>query len=979
MEGNGIPVQFFEYKEIKCIISEDKSAKPHQNSTSGKTYPNKYDYIGNKKTAQAVKNKYIYIFRKRSNEVYFHKELKGTNAGKLITHNLDNWENSDNRPPIESPIKGFYLDRKYLKNGFFFYFCISKIKWSKERLKAVRNQLKAGYCNRVMKLPIDPEYCSRYSEEEKNNVEYFKKDGKNIVTQVFLTDYWSYIYDEHKGLIKPLESQNKKLENWLKGKENNIARGELKTLNDMVWKLCSKGPKKLDSNDLKLLDNLELKDIMLNSRSCLSDDLHKKALAEYKEALTKVSQYNTYSSLLRKLAPQKVVPGLGAPSKYEHWTEAEYWRVNFSKEKNKIYSKIVDNAHIVINWISKKEFIAMQHDYAYGTEEQHSMQTKDFSNLLHNIIDTAPCKNYLNELSTKCLSTLKKLNDLKGNDKIVCKIHSKDLNKSTITEDEKKKLLHFSEKVNKESSFPTTVFFSMRKLEWGTLQMLEALASMATPITTFVKGTPFVAIFEDLTEAYVKKGFSSVYSAKISDFVEKKTQNKKQKKKNKQKGINNYTIEDWKSYVQRTYRKEKTTKFKFFEKDGYIHAYIEPKALKRKSLDEVCDFVKGEYYWAKQIKNADLLEQIVVGFEILNVILTLDLISKSNDNTINVLSIASSIADIINALPAIQNRLSDALWGISGLLEIGINFLSAKKKKLLNNPEAEYAYYCATVGSLTVVIGGGIKLFGSLVTGNFILAVGIIIQFFSSIFAELFTHNDIQQWINHCYWGKSSNKGNCIIPSFSDTCFTSWKDNIQVQLEAAYNILYGFKISLQVKAEKKEDREREEYKDTCINIIPKIILPESQLQITIWLECNNGSKRIFAKNLIVDFKKDKQHPSISSITKVSKTEIIKKITFTLSKLNSNIRNRIENNFPRIYGNEINILNYKYFHIEVSLDVFGDKSIILPGKDKKITLHKKIIEVPWNGHEVSPDEINCNKTHIKTSSISITNSSAIGWK
>lgn len=959
MLNDGIPVQFFEYKKIKCISSEDKSAPSILDSPLGKTSPYKYDYKFDKETAQPIKNKYIYIFRKKSNEAHLYKIFKGTSEGKLISLPV---KNDSKKAPKKAPNKSIELNKNYSNKGSFLYFCISKIEWSKERVKTVSDQLKAGYCKRVMKLPIDPEHCSGYSEEEMSHVKYLQTNNKKLLTQVFLTDYWSYIYDEHKGILKHLKAQNRKLENWLKGKENNIPRVELKTLNDMIWKLCSVGTKKDDSNVSDLYGRaffLKYKYIFQKSNSdFFYKETLKKSRIEYEEALTRVKNYSVYSSLLRKLDPKNdknKLTELGRHPGLQAWTEAEYWRIKFNEKKMGYYVEIIIFTNLIINWISKKEFIAMQHDYAYGTSKEKSKQTDDFSTLLQAIVNSADGKDYLKKESEKCLRILDKLMPNHANSEEVNNIRAKDLNESEITRDEELKLLKASEKINKDTSYLATTFFSLRKIELGVIQIFEALATVGIPLKDYVKGTAFTLIFEDLTKVYVEKGFNHFHNAKMKNWKDSPWW--------KSHKVTDET--SWKKYIKERHIGD-PKKLEYFYKDGYIYAVeLDPKYLKGKSIEEVHDVVINKYDWAdKAVDGKSTLMRLAVSVEVVNILITINLTSDSTntyDKAINYLSVTGSIVDLATILSSIAKKykLANLLSTVSIILEAGVSYAAARKRKLLNNSEAEHAYYAATAGSFLTTFGTIVGFVSK--AGTPFIIVGVVIQLISSLLASWYTHDEIQTWINHCYWGENANRGKCFIPSFSDTCFTDWKNNIPVQLEAAYNILYGFKISLQVK----EDNNRIgniNYKQTCINIIPKVILPSSKLKISIWLEKHNGAKRKFADNLIVDFKKNKQHSSISSITKIPKTQRIKKIAFTLSSLNSQITNVIKFMFTLSYrnDNDIKLTHYEYIHIEASLDLFGDNSIVLPGKDKKITLRKKVKEVPWNGNEVKPAEITCEK-------------------
>lgn len=969
MAGYGLAVEFKEYKEIDCNISEDTSVAPTFDTPGQAKFPIIYDYVGNKETAEPIKNKFIYIFQKHSDgNAYLNREMKGTSGGKLDLYDISDWENADSRDVKSRGFPRIYFDENSLKNGSLYYFCISRIQWSKERLKVVRNQLKAGNCKRLVKLPIHNKYASHYSDEEKRHVNYVvtESNAGYLLTEVFLTDFWHYVYDEGKGAFKTFKKDYKALEDWLKKKDNGIVRNELRALNEAIWHLCSVGTKRLDWNVIGLHIQrffMTAHYADLASDPFISQDfLEKWRKDTYDQVFNKVENYSVYRNLLRELNPDKdkqKLDELGRHPRGQDWTDAEYWMMKFSEEKMGFYTKILKSANLLINWMIKKEFVAMQHDYVYGTEGEKSQQSEQYSEVLLAIVQTPPGRVYLYKESDNCLRILDRLKDDERNKNIMIDILGRDLSDTEITEAEALTLLAASEKSNRESSYSATILFSMRKMELGIIQMLQALAALEKPIKRYVERCYFEVVIDDISMAFINRGVANhKICAKMDNWGKTGWW--------KNKGVSSEA--DWKRYIEKRYNlKNRSISYEY--RSGYIYAIDnEAKANLKKNnpvfyLDEVLEDSK-KFKFINKVLDSNLLGTLVITFEVANILTAFKGLADSQDSydrVANLLSVAGAITDFATPLAEFAGKKATSciLGAVSGILEAGMNYTLGRKRGLLNNSSAEYAYYGAAIGSLAVTVGALLGLSAATgPVGPIVVGIGIAVQLVSSLLASLFTHDDIQTWINHCYWGDSADNGKCTIPSFSNTCFVEWKNNIEVQLEAYNFLVYGFNLDFRSWLNDSV-LDKDKLKGSIkVTIVPNILLENSKFKVKIWLEGYRGAKKVLVDDKIIAFdQKQFDEGGIDYIYPYVIKDInsrVKKIIFAW--YNSEFELTENHGYwsmqQPVPQNKVDIIDdfgkmmyydYQYIHIEASLDLYGNGSLVLPGKDSKVVLHKRISE------------------------------------
>lgn len=897
MAGYSLAVQFKEYARYEYYTYDDTSKPPDY--LSGK-FTELYKFIPKKSSARAIKNKFIYVFQKTSGgSAYINREMKADDQGKLEIYDINNWERETNRQVKSRNHERIYFDEKSVKNGSRYYFCISQIQWSKERIRTIINQLSAGYCKRLTPLPIHKDYVSGYTDEQKLAVEY----SEDYLATVYLIDYMEYVYkaDTTDGtvsysspsLIYKFFTKREMYNRWLDGEDDiektvdgkKFKRAELKALNDAIWTIVGLGNKYWDVTRMGYLADIANRIATLPVITANITGI----ITQWEN----FKKHDTYVEELEVLDETKYRNVTSPPGRYR-WTNAEAWLVNYKKEEREKYGYWQDTGKLIVKWIAQKEFIAMQHDYLYSNDDSEIEEIKDITgNIFTNIVDSNEGKKYVESIIVNTKDDLDRLKELYIDE--IDSIYEKEVEQ--ISRDEQLKLLGLVEPHKKEINFWTTSFFVIRKLEIGTIKMLQAIAhqlpakqleythffrySQLETVMSQVQETVKINSMETLIDHFPDKRYGmDIISVKHDAF-------EKGYYKNKYGDLGR-----WEENVTARLNKKFDSKLKVeidFElrtfRDGDYYVAVAKNIVikdevrtvsverKRRVWRERSEVrVSVEDNDLKCFVDSNFLNDLMVGVEIVNVLWAFsELFNNSSDSEmrLDLLNLTSAILDLsASVMDRLAKKAVSELWqtvltkasGVLGLVSAAIEaYLSwsyAEEAAKLGDVDSESGHMLAmyggisiAVGSIVALVAGGTAVGGPV--GTVLVIAGIALQIIGNLIASLLSQDDYENWLNFCQWGKMAGKGEEQLVHYSPVPLKDWKDNLEVQFDAYNFLLFGFKTEIRIWTEGQMGTLWLDCGKLALVITPNYLNEKSQIVVSFWFEDESGKKEFLVEEEVI--------------------------------------------------------------------------------------------------------------------------------
>lgn len=786
-----LAVKFMEYTNF---IYKSPSKQPY---LSGGAFADRSGFYPDKNSARIVKNKFVYIFQRDSKGIVaFNREMKADNDGKFTVYINKSKDKIDAiRKPGTKKHDYIFFDAKSIESGSKYYFCLSQFQWSKARIDVIMEQLRKGRCKRLISLPIYKKHESRHSEDEREYVSY----SNDNTTKVYLIDYMDVAYSNEKGLYQQCVKEWRGYNRWLNGNdenEGNLPRAKLKAIIDSIWRIESIDTGKTDF------------------KKTLLEYIHR-AKKNYLEEVYSVGRY------IRFQPPKEIKEKIAGNLKKIIIGDSEKAVKNYSVYRNKLkkIDPIKDSDKIkTLGKAAPGRSLTYADYWKYRYETTKSDMLLTISTFTISLIEWIRQEEFISmqhdyfygnndekdKHSVIFLDILSIISQISPGIKylkeelsraiyILDKLGEDSDNKKMITEVYDKKLEDISEMDElKLLKCIGTLFNESNSLATALfIPRKQFLASnkLYEIMAISLVGTEDIGLFELFKKLWLNKLVD-----KVGDLAKNK---------------------------------------KLFNKARYNKLF---ERIIRSPWAKGCD---------------DIVGNLLIGLELYNITVSLLELAESKDGYeiyANISALAGSFADLFALiLGKAGNKAASRIFGVIGAaFDFHMFSALAAKRLSLNDSDAMIFYSIAAGGAFLTFAG---LIFG----GSPLIVAGIIIQIIGTHFARLFTDDDFQVWINHCYWGDNAKTDSNIITDFSPVPLKKWYKNLDVQLEAFSTIAYSFKAEVKVWKEMTYPL-IPECGTLAIVITPKYINENSKLYLSLWLE--KGGNRDEPK-VLVEFARDR--------------------------------------------------------------------------------------------------------------------------
>jgi hypothetical protein len=220
--------------------------------------------------------------------------------------------------------------------------------------------------------------------------------------------------------------------------------------------------------------------------------------------------------------------------------------------------------------------------------------------------------------------------------------------------------------------------------------------------------------------------------------------------------------------------------------------------LQRKSLGEL----------SKTITDTKVAQAIFSVVEVFNLGIALVALagSKNGPDIIkNLISFAGSFADFVTGFYFISRKLGEKailrLGVVSGMCDAIVGGWNLYDEVKAGDYDQAAGHGLEAVGGLTMAAGSYLAINGGAITitgvgaipGTIIIFIGAIVMAAGTVIAWLADNDEMKDWLLHCYMGKRYGMDNAS-KDWSAGDFSSWKDNLDLQISALNNIFYRFDL-----------------------------------------------------------------------------------------------------------------------------------------------------------------------------------------